>query len=264
MSQKGSRLNPYSSSEYSTICTTSEWRGGWVEYGTTSSSLKYYITNTGERIPEKLGGMLGSEERPFAYSYFNEMSNLDIWTGGWVLPNPISPSPRGTTYHTANNEIYGEINLIPLGEEENPFLARVYNEMVVNEIWLGGWVLYDAGNKEYVESMYGSGSGSGCGCASGAGCGCGSGFGGGSYLNAGSERYRPDGVGTDFELLISWGSGSFDGGQTPALSVLLINNLEDPYTGTPVSAEWDGTYRVKIISADVPTIFYTIPGHYWA
>lgn len=266
MAQKGSRQNPYSSSEYSSICATSDWYGGWVEFGTTSSSSKYYITNMGEQISEMNGGVLGSEERPFAYSVFNEMRNLDIWTGGWVLPNPSDPSPRVTTYHTASNEIFGEINLIPLGEEENPFLARVYNEMAVNGIWLGGWVLYDAGNKDYIGSMYGGGSGSGCGC--GCGCGCGS----GNTLIAGEVTIRPNGLPVHNELVITWGAGTFSGLQAgPSLSAILRNYIT--LSETSVTALWESPYRVAI-NANVRelvngvymlfpfTVYYDIPGTY--
>lgn len=264
MAQKGSRQNPYSSSEYSSICATSDWYGGWVEFGTTSSSSKYYITNMGEQISEMNGGVLGSEERPFAYSVFNEMRNIDIWTGGWVLPNPNNPSPRVTTYHTASNEIFGEINLIPLGEEDNPFLARVYNEMVVNEIWLGGWVLYDAGNKEYVESMYGSGSGSGCGCASGAGCGC-----GGMHLRAGSEWVTDASVnitghpGTNPELLISWGEGTFGTSNEPSVSAQITDIGNSSENAISINASWSEPFVVLINDSRLSSIItYSIPLHY--
>lgn len=261
MAQKGSRQNPYSSSEYSSICATSDWYGGWVEFGTTSSSSKYYITNMGEQISEMNGGVLGSEERPFAYSVFNEMRNIDIWTGGWVLPNPNNPSPRVTTYHTASNEIFGEINLIPLGEEDNPFLARVYNEMVVNEIWLGGWVLYDAGNKDYIGSMYGGGSGSGCGSGSGSGdntgCGSGSGNNNGSgtgmvlpgfgYLNIVDEVNEKN-----YPITVSWKYGLAAPGGTSITATL------DDENGPTPRAEWFKLYTM-LVSCGSKSIEYSVP-----
>lgn len=262
MAQKGSKRNPYSGSEYINICETSEWRGGWVLYEATN--LKCYITQHRTEYRERDGEILGGEYNPYTYAVYNEMKGLEIWEGGWVLPNPSNPDTRGTTYHTAGDEIFGVINLIPLGEEENPFPADVYSEMVINEIWLGGWVLYLSGNKEYIESMYGNGSGSGCGCGSG----CGS----GNSLIAGEATIRPNGLPVNNELVITWGAGTFSGSQTgPSLSAILRNY--NTLSETSVTALWEGPYRV-VINANVRelvngiymlfpfTVYYDIPGAY--
>ncbi len=259
MAQKGSKRNPYLGSEYINICETSEWRGGWVLYE--AANIKCYITQHRTEYRERDGEILGGEYRPYTYAVYDEMKGLEIWEGGWVLPNPNNPDSRGTTYHTAGDEIFGVINLIPLGEEENPFPIDVYNEMLMNEIWFGGWVLYLDGNKEYIGSMYGGGSGSGCGCGcgNGNGCGCGS----GTSLRAGIERYRPMGLPANSELVISWGDGSFSAQSQPSLTVALVNYLTGATMGTQVNAYWGAPYQIVITCTSFPNVTYQVPGHYW-
>lgn len=247
MAKKGSKRNPYWGSEYINICDTGEWRGGWVLYEATS--LKCYITQHRTEYRERDGEILGGEYRPYTYAVYDEMKGLEIWEGGWVLPNPNNPDSRGTTYHTAGDEIYGVINLIPLGEEENPFPADVYSEMVINEIWYGGWVLYGSGNKEYVESMYGGGSGSGCGC----GCGCGSGISSGQAVCSG-----PHG-----QCRVMWGAGNFSSSsQYPQISVESFDSFEQ------LAISWYQPYVAQITCTNYahdyaePPVYFSIPASY--
>lgn len=262
MTQKGSKRNPYLGSEYINICETSEWRGGWVLYE--AANIKCYITQHRTEYRERDGEILGGEYRPYTYAVYDEMKGLEIWEGGWVLPNPNNPDSRGTTYHTVGDEIYGVVNLIPLGEEENPFPIDVYNEMLMNEIWFGGWVLYLSGNKEYIESMYGNGSGSGCGCASGAGCGC-----GGMHLQAGSEWVTDASVnitghpGTNPELLISWGEGTFGTSNEPSVSAQITDIGNSSENAISINASWSEPFVVLINDSRLSSIItYSIPLHY--
>ncbi|MBR5481934.1 MAG: hypothetical protein IKU85_09600 [Bacteroidaceae bacterium] len=248
MAKKGTRQNPYWGSEY---LNTDEWRGGWVLFE--ASNLKSYITQHRTEYRERDGEILGSKYRPFTYAVYDEMKSLEIWTGGWVLPNPNDPNSIDTTYRTTSDEIFGIINLIPFGNEENPIPTDVYNEMVFNGIWFGGWVLYPNGNKEYIENMYGgsSGCGSGCGCGSGA------------SLRAGIERYRPMGLPANSELVISWGDGSFSAQSQPSLTVALVNYLTGATMGTQVNAYWGAPYQIVITCTSFPNVTYQVPGHYW-
>lgn len=253
MAKKGSKRNPYWGSEYINIWETSEWPGGWVLYEATN--LKCYITQHHTEYRERDGEILGGEFRPYTYAVYDEMKGLEIWEGGWVLPNPNNPDSRGTTYHTVGDEIYGVVNLIPLGEEENPFPIDVYNEMLMNEIWFGGWVLYLDGNKEYIGSMYGGGSGSGCGCGCGSGCGSGS----------GTQLYSGEAIcfGPHGQCTVRWDSGDFTiPSLYPQISVEPFNFYEK------LAICWDRPYIAKITCTNYahdyaePPIYFTIPESY--
>ena len=248
MAQKGSKRNLYLGSEYINICETSEWRGGWVLYE--AANIKCYITQHRTEYRERDGEILGGEYRPYTYAVYDEMKGLEIWEGGWVLPNPSNPDTRGTTYHTAGDEIFGVINLIPLGEEENPFPIDVYNEMLMNEIWFGGWVLYLDGNKEYIGSMYGGSSGSGCGCGSGGGCGCGS---GGGNIIPGFGYVDIVVYGTLYQITVSWEYGR--AGEVPIRATI----DDEEWPGLTVT--WEGSYTMKV-SYQGSHVLYTVPEIY--
>lgn len=262
MNQKGSRQNPYSTDEYVLISKESEWCGGWVV--ASSNNTKYYARQNHELIKATDGGILGSENRPFSYALFQEMRGSGTWTGGWVSPNPSNPDHRGTTYHTEGDAIYGEINFIPFGDEQNPVPIAIQTEMTLNEIWLGGWVIYENNHKEYIESMYynsesGCGSGSGSGSNTGSGSGSGNSNGSGTgmvlpgfgYLNIVDEVYEKN-----YPITVSWGYGLAAPGGTSITATLDIENGPTP------RAEWYELYTM-LVSCGGKSIEYSVPEIFW-
>ncbi len=189
----------------------------------------------------------GSKISPYTEEEVMEFAAEKKWTGGWVK------NGKTNNIYYVRSDMGTELDgKYPLGSYDNPFSKNAYEEMRSKNIWPGGWV------KDNDTLIYHRASGDTSGC----GCGCGDNAGSGFGLIAGSERFRPDGCHISLEVEVTWGNGTFANGQTPPLNVTVILHEESHFDGISAVAVWDGSYHVKIISADFPTIYFNIPGRY--
>ena len=99
----GSHSAPYDADVYDELTENGMWIGGWVleegESGGTSDSPTYF-TATGTAYPgeDEDGNVFGNEDYPIPIDVYEEMCELDIWTGGWVM------YPNGTTEEVPEND----------------------------------------------------------------------------------------------------------------------------------------------------------------
>ena len=78
----------------------------------------------------------GSRQNPYWSNEFTDLYNQNRWTGGWVL----SANGGSKDYYRSNAvPLHAYENGI-LGSLNKPFPGEVYNEMVSNGTWTGGWV----------------------------------------------------------------------------------------------------------------------------
>lgn len=272
MAAKGSKQEPYSQVELFQMIQNGNWNGGWAIV----ENEKMYVFS----VSEYYNSGVGRVGNPFPNQVYSKMSLNGQWTGGWVeiSSSIIKYVTSSGTEHQRYREISGSSDRYEFGSREYPYTTDVYDEIVDNEQWYGGWVGYANGDPHYMDiGGHDCGStGSNCAsCAASLGTGSGSGSEsscGGNKLRAGSEHFRPMEMMVTYDLLITWGEGEFALGQTPSLSVSLIDHLSNTSSG--LSAEWDGPFRVKIPTEQIPEIalttgdipafyYYTIPGHYW-
>jgi hypothetical protein len=215
--------------------------------------------------------ILGSKDRPYTFDDYQSRVQQANWYGGWVLDMCDK-----LVYITANLSIEQDNENGVLGRIDNPFSVTAYGEMMSAMTWPGGYVQHGGGletieyHRSYEEQNSASGCGCGCGCGSGAGCGC-----GGGYLRAGNDTIHPVGMNSLFDIVVEWGEGSFSGSNLPSVSAALV--LAPSQQTLPLSASWDGNYRVRITgsikaigansgsTAGIWNIseYYNIPGSYY-
>jgi hypothetical protein len=99
----GSLSSPYDADVYDELTENGMWIGGWVleegESGGTSDSPTYITAESTVYAGEdEDGNVFGSEDNPIPIAVYEEMCELDIWTGGWVV------YPNGTTEEFPENE----------------------------------------------------------------------------------------------------------------------------------------------------------------
>ena len=99
----GSHSAPYDADVYDELLDGEMWIGGWVleeDEGGTPHELPTYITAESTTYPEEDedGNVFGNEDYPIPIAVYEEMCELDIWTGGWVI------YPNGTTEEFPENE----------------------------------------------------------------------------------------------------------------------------------------------------------------
>jgi|GEM_PF-5576680 len=78
----------------------------------------------------------GSRQNPYWSDEFTNLYNQNRWTGGWVL----SANGGSKDYYRSNAvPLHAYENGI-LGSLNKPFPGEIYNEMIFNGTWTGGWV----------------------------------------------------------------------------------------------------------------------------
>lgn len=145
------------------------------------------------------------------------------------------------------------------GTFSNPYTYAEFQQLKEENNWHGGHVVFEESSLYYPsDGIQSQGSSNGCGHASGYGCGSGvvngsgSGSGSGSgndsvYLRAGSETIRPTNYGVGLNIVVAWGAGYFTALNKPSVSAALyVPGIE---VALPLSASWDGIYRVSISGA---------------
>lgn len=75
-------MNIYMYSAYQEMKNNGQWTGGWVQL---MDGTIVYITTTGEIERKENNNELGSEENPFSYTAYLEMTNKHEWKGGYVM-----------------------------------------------------------------------------------------------------------------------------------------------------------------------------------
>lgn len=89
----------------------------------------------------------GSRQNPYWSNEFTDLYNQNRWTGGWVL----SANGGSKDYYRSNAvPLHAYENGI-LGSLNKPFPGEVYNEMVSNGTWTGGWVRIEIGDVTSAE-----------------------------------------------------------------------------------------------------------------
>lgn len=89
----------------------------------------------------------GSRQNPYWSNEFTDLHNQNRWTGGWVL----SANGGSKDYYRSNAvPLHAYENGI-LGSLNKPFPGEVYNEMVSNGTWTGGWVRIEIGDVTSAE-----------------------------------------------------------------------------------------------------------------
>lgn len=89
----------------------------------------------------------GSRQNPYWSDEFTNLYNQNRWTGGWVL----SANGGSKDYYRSNAvPLHAYENGI-LGSLNKPFPGEIYNEMVSNGTWTGGWVRIDIGDVTSAE-----------------------------------------------------------------------------------------------------------------
>jgi hypothetical protein len=231
----GSHSAPYDADVYDELLDGEMWIGGWVleeDEGGTPHELPTYITAESTTYPEEDedGNVFGNEDYPIPIAVYEEMCELDIWTGGWVI------YPNGTTEEVPENDGGGS----------------------------GSGSGCGCGDGCDV-----TGCGCGCGEDEG-GSGCGSSTLDRLPLTAGSETFGFFENNTNFHLRISWGSGVFSATEPqPSVDCTeegtsIISSTD---SGGNMSVTWYAPYIVRI-SGEFDethitfTQFYNIPESY--
>lgn len=233
----GSLSSPYDADVYDELTDNAMWIGGWVleeDENGEPVDFQTYFTATGTAYPgeDEDGNVFGSEDNPIPIAVYEEMCELDIWTGGWVV------YPNGTT-------------------EEFP-----ENEGGASGSGSGSGCGCGCGNND---------AGCGCGCGEDeGGSGCGSSTLDRLPLTAGSETFGFFENNTNFHLRISWGSGVFSATE-PQPSVDCTEEgtsiISSTDSGGNMSVTWYAPYIVRI-SGEFDethitfTQFYNIPESY--
>jgi hypothetical protein len=88
---------------YDELTDNAMWIGGWVlEEDENGEPVDFptYFTATGTAYPgeDEEENVFGNEDNPIPIDVYEEMCELDIWTGGWVV------YPNGTTEEFPENE----------------------------------------------------------------------------------------------------------------------------------------------------------------
>ena len=99
----GSHSAPYNADVYDELTDNAMWIGGWVlEEDEDGEPFDFptYFTATGTAYPGEDGeeNVFGNEDNPIPIDVYEEMCELDIWTGGWVM------YPNGTTEEVPEND----------------------------------------------------------------------------------------------------------------------------------------------------------------
>ena len=235
----GSYSAPYTADVYDELTENAMWIGGWVlEEDEDGEPFDFptYITaeSTVYAGEDEDGNVFGNEDNPIPIDVYEEMCELDIWTGGWVV------YPNGTTEEVPENDGGGS----------------------------GSGSGCGCGCGDDGES-----GGDGCGCGSGedeGGSGCGSSTLDRLPLTAGSGTFSFFENNTNFHLRISWGSGVFSATE-PQPSVDCTEEgtsiISSTDSGGNMSVTWYAPYIVCISGEfDEPHItftqFYNIPESY--
>ena len=215
----GSHSAPYNADVYDELTENAMWIGGWVlEEDEDGEPFDFptYFTATGTAYPgeDEEENVFGNEDYPIPIDVYEEMCELDIWTGGWVL------YPNGTTEEVSENDGRGSGS--------------------------GSGCGYGCG--------CGDDEGCGCGCGSGddeGGSGCGS---DGNVISGSDNVMFIDGHGNVASVTVSWSSGSTIGNVGNFLSDISasINYLQSG--GEQVSnisffsysASWSSAYKMSI------------------
>lgn len=99
----GSHSAPYNADVYDELTDNAMWIGGWVlEEDENGEPFDFptYFTATGTAYPgeDEEENVFGNEDNPIPIDVYEEMCELDIWTGGWVV------YPNGTTEEVPEND----------------------------------------------------------------------------------------------------------------------------------------------------------------
>ena len=271
MNQKGSRQNPYWSNEFTDLYNQNRWTGGWV-LSANGGSKDYYRSNA---VPLRAyeNGVLGSLDKPFTESVYNEMVSNGTWTGGWVEITDIDT--MSTVYMTEDQIPFSKENNegIILGEHGNPVYLWMYDEMDANDIWFGGWVVYGDSATEYISGSGNNNSGSGCGCgSSGSGSGSG-GMSGHGNLSAGTEQklyFLFNDPSISARITFSWDAGSFNA--LDAQPSIYISDIICPAgVSLNIDVSWAAAFLVQLdihrpssdnLAQNHVFEHYSIPEHY--
>lgn len=260
--EKGNKHDPFLFETYRSKSISNDWFGGWVHRDPPLNDTVFIDWDGVNR-----GTSIGTRTNPFSSTTFNLIKYYDIWTCGWV----DFGSADGLKFVTQGMSYYGDIlvdgEIKELGSRENPFTHGVYQEMEHDDIWSGGWVKIDPITPVYIgQSNSGneSGSGSGCGCGSGSGSSS-----IGMHLQAGSEWVTDANVnitghpGTNPELLISWGDGTFGTSNEPSVSAQITDIGNSSENAISINASWSQPFVVLINDSRLSSIItYSIPLHY--
>ena len=273
--KKGSRMNPYTPSEYRNFVENYNWNGGWI---LDEDILAYRTQDTLETYSGDCSKMA-----PVPHGIFSEMRQNGTWLGGWMSYSPSDKkyvSREGTEYDST------------IGYQSNPCPMSIFNEMVSNGIWYGGWVYGDEDGVRYIHgfvleqilndgcgcSSGSSGSGSGSGDGSGDGSGSGSGSspesGTGCPINAGSHeagivQVRKGVTAHRGTLTISWTSGKTVGHNNLSEASVTLR-FDDPsitYHNDVVTI-WENAYDLSIrgtllITCDGEEKRFSINGNFY-
>lgn len=215
----GSLSSPYDADVYDELTENGMWIGGWVleegESGGTSDSPTYITAESTVYAGEdEDGNVFGSEDNPIPIAVYEEMCELDIWTGGWVV------YPNGTT-------------------EEFP-----ENEGGASGSGSGSGCGCGCGNND---------AGCGCGCGEDEG-GSGCGGGDGNVISGSDNVMFADGHGNIASVTVSWTSGSTTGNSGNFLSEISasLNYLQSGgeqasnIANFTYTASWSNIYTMYI------------------
>ena len=212
----GSHSAPYNADVYDELTENAMWIGGWVlEEDEDGEPFDFptYFTATGTAYPgeDEEENVFGNEDYPIPIDVYEEMCELDIWTGGWVV------YPNGTTEEVSENDGGGS----------------------------GSGSGCGCGCGDDGES-----GGDGCGCGSGEDEG-GSGCGGGEYVNMGSYDiiYRHEGKVRVALYWNSGYSGPMAHPPISYLSINAV--CSDPYelVSNTLTASWSDACQVHIVGS---------------
>lgn len=215
----GSYSAPYNADVYDELTENAMWIGGWVlEEDEDGEPFDFptYITaeSTVYAGEDEDGNVFGNEDYPIPIDVYEEMCELDIWTGGWVM------YPNGTTEEVPENDGGGS----------------------------GSGSGCGCGCGDDGES-----GGDGCGCGSGEDEG-GSGCGGVDVIPGSGNIRLIDGNGTTASLTVSWTAGSTGSGGNNFASEASasLDYLEKEgrraaqYDFKNISASWKSSNEIEV------------------
>lgn len=263
MATKGTRMNPYTMSEFNTSVALGNWEGGWTINN--FDELVYRTQNLDTCM------FYGLSYEPVPEYIYEEMRQNGIWTGGWVQKTYLKYcSTNGTEYDST------------LGEANDPCPMGIVDEMLSNGIWRGGWVLQSDDTVTYLRYYQTTlVNGEGCGCGSsgngnnnGCGCGCGSGSGDsggcgcdgcgccgcGEWVDPIDEGLRQpisagfeDVAGVSLEgvfakVRISWDQGNTFGLKDLATATVsfIFSNYQYSISSNDTTTDWIGDFELSI------------------